>query len=71
MGDVSKPENKQLADLSLREKWVLVPLVVLMIVMGVYPIFFTSRSQPALDAAIRHNRTVPFESAPAAPRAGD
>jgi NADH-quinone oxidoreductase subunit M len=54
MGDVTKPENRELPDLSLREKFVLVPLVLLMIVMGVYPVFFTNRSQPALDAAIEH-----------------
>jgi NADH-quinone oxidoreductase subunit M len=54
MGDVTKPENRALPDLSLREKFVLVPLVVLMIVMGVYPVFFTDRSQPSLDAAVEH-----------------
>ncbi len=54
MGDVTKPENKTLPDLSLREKFVLIPLVILMIVMGVYPVYFTNRSQPALDAAIGH-----------------
>ena len=53
MGDVTKPENKQLRDLSLREKFVLVPLVILMIVLGVYPVFFTNRSQPTLDAVIK------------------
>jgi NADH-quinone oxidoreductase subunit M len=52
MGDVTKPENKQLHDLSLREKFVLVPLVALMIVMGVYPVYFINRSQPALDQII-------------------
>jgi NADH-quinone oxidoreductase subunit M len=63
---VTKPENRTLADLSLREKLVLWPLVVLMIVLGVYPVFFTSRSQPALDAAIHHNSsTMPFEGASA------
>ena len=34
MGDVTKPENRTLPDLSLREKFVLVPLVLLMIVMA-------------------------------------
>jgi NADH-quinone oxidoreductase subunit M len=53
MGDVTKPENKKLVDLSLREKFVLVPLVLLMIVMGVYPVYFTDRSQPTLDAVIK------------------
>ncbi len=55
MGEVTKPENRTLPDLSLREKFVLVPLVLLMIVMGVYPFFFTSRSQPALDEAVGHS----------------
>ncbi|HQR39763.1 MAG TPA: Fe-S-binding domain-containing protein, partial [Blastocatellia bacterium] len=54
MGDVTKPENKSLTDLSLREKFVLVPLVLLMIVMGVYPVMFTNKSQPSLDTIVRH-----------------
>ena len=52
MGDVTKPENKALADLDLREKLVLVPLVALMIFLGVYPKYFIDRSQPALDRAV-------------------
>ena len=49
----TKPENKGLSDLSLREKFVLVPLVLLMIVLGVYPVYFTRQSQPSLDAVVR------------------
>lgn len=69
MGDVTKPENKQLPDLSLREKFVLVPLVALMIVMGVYPVYFLKRSEPSIKAAIEKTSPeaiVVSESKPAA-----
>ncbi len=68
MGDVTNPENEKLKDINLREKVVLVPLVVLMIVMGVYPVFFTRRSQPALDAAIQKSVPVPAQKAQAPAR---
>ena len=54
MGDVTKPENKTLPDLSTREWVVLTPLVVLMLVMGVYPHYFIAKSQPALDRVAAH-----------------
>ena len=68
MGDVTNPENAKLKDINLREKVVLVPLVVLMVVMGVYPVFFTKRSQPALDAAIQKSVPVPPQKAQAPAR---
>jgi NADH-quinone oxidoreductase subunit M len=43
-GEVTREENRRLTDLNLREKFVLVPLVLLIIFMGVYPNFFLSRS---------------------------
>jgi NADH-quinone oxidoreductase subunit M len=63
MGDITKPENEHLPDLTRRELTVLVPLVVLMIVMGVYPSLFTDRSQPALNAVL----IGPLEPAPDGP----
>jgi len=36
LGEV-KPENQDMKDLSVREEWVLIPLVILMIVIGLYP----------------------------------
>jgi len=68
MGDVTNSENLKLPDLNLREKVVLVPLVALMVVMGVYPVFFTKKSQPALDAAIQKTAPAPPQKAQGTPR---
>jgi NADH-quinone oxidoreductase subunit M len=43
-GEITHDENRRLSDLNLREKFVLVPLVLLIIFMGVYPNFFLTRS---------------------------
>jgi len=43
-GKVTNAKNRGLADLSLREIGLIVPLVVLMVVMGVYPRPFLDRS---------------------------
>jgi len=43
-GKVTNPANLKLADLSFREKLVLVPMIVLIFVMGVYPNYFLLRS---------------------------
>jgi len=43
-GEVTKEENRKLHDLNLREKFVLVPLVLLIVFMGIYPNYFLSRS---------------------------
>ncbi len=36
LGEV-KPENKDMQDLSWREEWVLIPIVILIFVIGLYP----------------------------------
>ena len=36
-GPVTNPANEQLADISRREKWTLIPLVVLAVFIGIYP----------------------------------
>jgi NADH-quinone oxidoreductase subunit M len=48
-GRLSRPENLHLTDISWRERLVLVPLVILVFWMGVYPQAFLSKMQPALD----------------------
>jgi len=55
-GEVTNPKNQGLADLSLREATVLVPLVVLAIVMGIASPAFTRRIEPAADALVRQVR---------------
>jgi NADH-quinone oxidoreductase subunit M len=48
-GKVTNPKNRGLADLSLREIGLMVPLLLLMVLMGVYPRPFLERS----DASIK------------------
>jgi len=49
-GPVTKPENESIRDLDRRELAVLVPLIVLIIWIGVYPKPFLSRIEPDLKA---------------------
>ncbi len=48
LGDVTRDVNKTLPDLSLREKWVLVPMIIMAIWMGIYPQFFLRK----MDASV-------------------
>jgi NADH-quinone oxidoreductase subunit M len=65
-GEVKNAKNHGLADLSLREATVLVPLVVLAIAMGVASPAFTRRIEPSVDALVRQvsERTRPVPPAP-------
>ena len=51
-GPVTHEENQGLTDLSLRERFVFAPLLVLIFWMGVMPQPFLDRMQPALDRTI-------------------
>ncbi len=51
-GPVKRDENRGLRDLSLREWTVLSPLVILIVVMGVYPQPVLDRIQPSVDRLI-------------------
>jgi NADH-quinone oxidoreductase subunit M len=55
-GEVTNPKNHGLADLSLREATVLLPLVVLAIFMGIASPVFTRRIEPAADTLVRRVR---------------
>jgi NADH-quinone oxidoreductase subunit M len=48
-GKITNPENAELSDLNARELGLLVPLLVLMLFMGVYPRVFLDRSQPSVE----------------------
>src|SRR5262245_54165426 len=48
-GEVTKRENAALEDLDAREKWALVPLVAMAIVMGVAPMFFLRASEKSVN----------------------
>lgn len=49
-GKITNPENASLRDLNRREFGLLLPLLVLMVVMGVYPRPFLDRSREAVEA---------------------
>jgi len=53
-GKVTKPENQKLKDLSARERLVLIPLVVLIFWIGVYPSPFLTRIEPAAKQVLSH-----------------
>jgi NADH-quinone oxidoreductase subunit M len=50
-GPITNPKNEKLKDLSMREKLVFLPLILLIIVMGVYPKPFLERIDPTSQAA--------------------
>jgi NADH-quinone oxidoreductase subunit M len=56
-GPLDKEENRQLADLSLREVCYLLPIVAMVIVMGVFPQFFLSKMQPSINQFLGHMKT--------------
>jgi len=47
-GKVSNEKNSSLSDLSMREKWVIVPLIALIIFIGVYPKPILERVEPSV-----------------------
>jgi NADH-quinone oxidoreductase subunit M len=51
-GPVTHPENEKLKDLTLRERLVFAPLLLLIFAMGVMPQPFLDRMQPALDRTL-------------------
>ncbi len=51
-GPLDKPANQQLTDLTARELVVLVPVLVMIVAMGVYPRPFLSRMEPAVKAYV-------------------
>jgi NADH-quinone oxidoreductase subunit M len=48
-GPVTRPENENLPDLNVREKWCLVPIIVLIFWLGLYPKPFLKASEPAVQ----------------------
>src|ERR1700704_2224270 len=52
-GKVTNPKNAQLSDLNAREIGLLIPLLLLMLFMGVYPQPFLDRSKASIEAVQR------------------
>jgi NADH-quinone oxidoreductase subunit M len=71
-GKVTKEENRNLPDLTWREKVILVPLVVLIFWIGIYPKPFFDRIEPAVrDVLSRVNEAAMARSGTADPWRGD
>ena len=51
-GELKNPKNQELKDLSLREVVVMLPLIVFVFWIGVYPNTFLEKMNPALDQLI-------------------
>ena len=51
-GVPDKPENQKLSDLDMREKLLLAPLVILMVLLGLYPKVLLDRVQPSAEAVL-------------------
>jgi NADH-quinone oxidoreductase subunit M len=68
-GPVTHEENRRLIDLSVRERLVFAPLLVLIFWMGFAPQPFLDRMQPALDATLRLTEARAAQSASWAPAA--
>ncbi len=51
-GKVTKPENKELKDCSWRERIILIPLVLLIFWIGIYPKPFLDRIEPAVKQVL-------------------
>ena len=58
-GEVRNPENARLADLNSRELGLILPLMLLMLFMGVYPRVFLDRSEPSVAAIRARVNTTP------------
>ncbi len=58
-GPVTKQENEKLPDLSLREALVMIPIIVLMVLMGLFPNPILRRTEPSMRTLVEKvNRSV-------------
>jgi NADH-quinone oxidoreductase subunit M len=55
-GPLSNEKNKKLKDLSLREGVVMLPLIVIIFVIGLFPNLFLSKVEPSIDAFVEDVR---------------
>jgi NADH-quinone oxidoreductase subunit M len=62
---LTKPANRSIPDLNARELTILVPLVVAIFWIGVYPQPFLERMQPSAERLLREVSARQFVSAPA------
>lgn len=62
-GELDNPKNQKLADLNAREIGIMIPLLVMIFVMGVYPNPFIEKMTPSIKKVIAHTRVEPVITA--------
>jgi NADH-quinone oxidoreductase subunit M len=65
-GEVIHDENRSLPDLTVRERWVIIPAVAIAIFMGVFPGVFLKPMQPSVDRLLQQVSREVVAQAPAA-----
>jgi NADH-quinone oxidoreductase subunit M len=55
-GKVTKPENEKLKDLNAREVIILIPMVILIFLMGIYPKLFFSKMDVTVEKFLQDVR---------------
>jgi NADH-quinone oxidoreductase subunit M len=64
-GPVTHDENLNLPDLTVRERWVIIPIVAMTIFMGVFPGVFLKPMQPSVDRLLQRVSRETVAQAPA------
>jgi NADH-quinone oxidoreductase subunit M len=64
-GPVTRDENLKLPDLTVRERWVIIPTVAVAIFMGVLPGVFLKPMQPSVDRLLQRVSRESVAEAPA------
>lgn len=62
-GELDNPKNQVLQDLNAREIAIMIPLLVLIFVIGVYPNMFIEKMTPSIQKVIAHTRIEPITTA--------
>jgi len=63
-GECDKDENRKLLDLNGREKLIVVPLLIMIFWIGIYPQTFTKKIEPSVEKLVESVRANSAESAP-------
>jgi NADH-quinone oxidoreductase subunit M len=56
LGKITRPENEKLKDLSAREITILIPMVIMIFLMGVYPKLFFSKMDVTVENFLKDFR---------------
>ncbi len=62
-GELDNPKNQKLEDLNAREIGIMIPLLIMVFVMGVYPNPFIEKMTPSIKKVIAHTRVEPVTTA--------